>query len=194
MKHIKTNLIYGVLALIPIMAIAVVLGFGAEMVNTLMTKLGFDSMSSAFLALLLTLVSTLVAIYVLGMIVHTRVGNWTFDVIERKLLSQIPGYRIISGVLKGFVETSDEYRPALVSLYQPGTAVLGFVMEENDNDTFTIFVPTTPAMTVGTLHIVNKPLVTLLEASHVDTINCFTDWGIGSRKILGKQKLKGVED
>jgi len=190
MGKIKTNLIYGVLALIPILVIGFILGFGVQLVESLMKKLGFDTMSSALLALVLTIVATLLIVYLLGLLVHTKLGNWTFDVVERKLLTQIPGYRIISGVLKGFVETNREYRPVLVCLYQPGTAVLGFLMEENENDSCTVFVPSSPAVTVGTLHIVDKKHLTMLEGGHVDVINCFTDWGIGTKKVLGQERLK----
>ena len=70
---------------------------------------------------------------------------------------------------------------------ESGVSRLGFIMEENDNDTVTIFVPTPPTPTLGRLYIVERSRVTLLDASHVDVIKCITDWGIGSDKFIGKK-------
>jgi len=36
-------------------------------------------------------------------------------------------------------------------------------MEENDNGSMTVFVPSSPAITVGTVYIVKRSRVTILE-------------------------------
>jgi uncharacterized membrane protein len=105
------------------------------------------------------------------------------------VLKQIPGYEIISNALKGFAEKKTAYRAALVRLYGPGTGVLGFVMEENDNGSVTVFVPAVPALTLGALHVVDRERVTMLEAGSIDVTNCISQWGIGSRKIVGRTPL-----
>jgi len=73
----------------------------------------------------------------------------------------------------------------LVQLFGPGTAVFGFVVEEHENDRLTVFVPSAPAITVGSVHIVERDRVTLLEASAVEVTSCVSQWGIGSRRVLG---------
>ncbi|MGV6826729.1 MAG: DUF502 domain-containing protein [bacterium] len=194
MKQIKASFIYGLIAIIPIIAIGVLALLILDLLSAAMDYLQVDSHVTAILIFLVALLGALLAILALGSVVRTRLGTVTFEVLEKKLLTQIPGYRIISGVLKGFVENRSDYKPVLVSLYQPGTAVLGFLMEENDNGTLTVFVPATPAVTVGSLHVVDRTLVKLLDASQVDTLNCFADWGMGSSKVIGDSVLpKPVE-
>jgi uncharacterized membrane protein len=63
--------------------------------------------------------------------------------------------------------------------------VFGLVMEENQNGVLTVFIPSAPALTVGSLHVVQRDRVTFLEASTPDVINSISQWGIGSQKILG---------
>jgi len=46
-------------------------------------------------------------------------------------------------------------------------------------------VPSAPALTVGSLHVVDRDRVTFLEATTVDVANCISQWGIGSDKALG---------
>jgi hypothetical protein len=40
-------------------------------------------------------------------------------------------------------------------------------------------------LTVGSLHVVDRERVTMLEAGSIDVTNCISQWGIGSQKILG---------
>jgi uncharacterized membrane protein len=62
-------------------------------------------------------------------------------------------------------------------------------MEENDNGSVTVFVPAVPTLTMGGLHVVDRERVTMLEAGSIDVTNCISQWGIGSRKILGRTHL-----
>jgi uncharacterized membrane protein len=73
----------------------------------------------------------------------------------------------------------------MVHLHGPGSAVFGLVMEENQNGVLTVFIPSAPALTVGSLHVVERDRVTFLEASTPDVVSSISQWGIGSREILG---------
>jgi uncharacterized membrane protein len=186
-SHIKTNLIYGLFVVVPIAIIFVLLVKVVEILRIVAKTVGLDSAFGAGVAIFLSLVLLLFLCYAAGYVVRTKIGAWSFDKFEKKLLLQIPGYQIISNILKGLVEEqTKEYKPALIQLGPPGTSVLGFVMEENDNDTLTVFVPSVPAITIGGLHIVERKRVNMLEASHLEVVNCITEWGAGSNKFINK--------
>lgn len=192
MSNVKTNLIYGLIVIVPVAVIIVVIAKLVEVLELVAKSMGFESSFGTGAALLLALIFLVFVCYGAGYLVQTQVGAWTFERFEKTVLLQVPGYRIIGGILKGFAEDKVEsYQPALVQLGPPGTAVLGFIMDENDNDTMTLFVPTVPALTVGGLHIVERSRATLLEASHLDIVNCITEWGTGSNKVIGKSRLPG---
>ena len=184
-----TNVIYGLLVMVPIAIIVLLLEKVVEILESIAKPLQLYSAISVIGAMILALLMVFLLCFVVGAFVRTRLGSWSFDRFERTILKQIPGYEIISNALKGFIEKKTVYHAALVRLYGPGTGVLGFVMEENDNGSITVFVPSVPTLTVGSLHIVDRERVTMLEAGRIDVTTCISKWGIGSQKILGSANL-----
>ena len=106
------------------------------------------------------------------------------------LLSKVPGYEILGNVLKGFANDSNNFPPVLVNLHGPDSAVFALVMDENEDGTLTIFVPSAPALTVGVVHVVNPKLVTRLNASIADVTGCISQWGIASRRVLSASAVQ----
>ena len=66
-------------------------------------------------------------------------------------------------------------------------------MEENDNGSVTVFVPSSPAITIGTIYIVDRSRVTPLEVSMIDVVDCISQWGIGSGRIIGNKNPEGSD-
>ncbi len=180
----RTNIIYGVLVLVPLAVIVLLLAEIVEILEKIAEPLDLQSTISVVGAIIIALLLVLSICFIVGALVRTRIGSRSMDRFERTLLQKIPGYQIISNALKGFAEKKTAYRAALVSLYGPGTGVLGFIMEENDNGSLTVFVPSVPTLTVGSLHVVDKDRITLLEAGSMEVGDCISQWGMGSQRIL----------
>ena len=185
----RTNIIYGVLVLVPLAVIVLLLAEIVDILEKIAESLQLQTATGVIGAVILALLLVLSICFIVGAMVRTRLGAWSFERFERKILFQIPGFAIISNALKGFADERTAYRAALVQLYGPGTGVLGFVMEENDNGSVTVFIPSVPTLTMGSLHIVDRERVTMLEAGSIDVTNCISQWGIGSQKILGSIRL-----
>ena len=181
----RTNVIYGLLVLVPAAIIFLLLVKIVEILENMAAPLNLESSTNVVVAILLGLLLLLLLCFVVGAFVRTQIGSWSLERLERKILNQIPGYEIISNMLRGFAEKRTAYPAAMVRLYGPGTAVLGFIMEENENGSLTVFVPSAPALTVGSLHVVDRERVTILEAGFMDVTNCISQWGIGLQNILG---------
>lgn len=109
----------------------------------------------------------------------------TFEGIDKRIRGAIPGYEIISGLLRGIAGQHMSHPPALVTLSAPGTAVLGFVIEDEGDEYLTIFVPTAPVMTAGAIHIVERSRVQLIKASNIKAAECITHRGMGLKKLRG---------
>jgi len=186
----KINVIYGLLVLVPAAVIFLLLAKVIEILEKAAVAFNLESTTSLGVAIILGLLMLVALCFVVGAFVRTQVGSLSLERLERKVLRQIPGYEIISNVLKGFAEKRTAYPAAMIQLYGQGTAVFGFIMEENDNGSLTVFVPSAPALTVGSLHVVDRERITLLEAGSMDVTNCISQWGIGSRKILGGHRTK----
>ena len=186
----KTNVIYGLLVLVPAAIIFLLLAKIIEILEKTAVAFNLKSTISFVIAVMLGLLLLFFLCFVIGAFVRTRIGSLSLERLERKVLNQIPGYEIISNVLKGFAEKRTAYQAAMIQLYDQGTAVLGFIMEENDNGSLTVFVPSAPTLTVGSLHLVDRERVTILEAGSMDVTNCISQWGIGSQKILSRHTTK----
>lgn len=177
--------------IVPIAAIVVVMAKIVELIELLAKSLGLDSFLSAGLVIVLALAGMIILCYGVGSLVHTKIGSWSFDKFEKLLLTKIPGYRIIKNIFIGVSgENVKAYKPALIKLGPDGAAVFGFIMEYNENGTITVFVPHSPLLTVGTIYIVEKNRITLLESGHLAMINCLSEWGTGSSKVLGTTEMK----
>jgi uncharacterized membrane protein len=159
-----------------------------EILEQIAKPLGLESTFGAAIVLILAVLVVLLLSYFVGSLVQRGIGAWSFEVFEEKLLKQIPGYQIVSNILKGFAEKRTSYPAAMVQLAGPGASVFGFIMEEHDDGSFTVFVPSSPALTVGSLHVLERDRVTLLEASSADVANCISQWGVGSKEILDRKR------
>lgn len=180
----RNNVIYGLVVIVPVAVIFWLLAKIVDVMQTFAAALGLDSAVGGGTAMILALLLLLVICFAIGAAVRTRIGSWSFEHFETTLLRKIPGYEIIKGILRGFADNKSAYPAAKIRLYGPGTAVLGFVMEENPGDTVTVFVPSVPTLTVGSLHVVSSERVTPIEAGSIALADCISKWGVGSGKIL----------
>jgi uncharacterized membrane protein len=183
---IKTNISYGLIVLVPTAIIVLLIAKLAEILGGLAESIGLRSATSTVMAMFLAIVVLFLFCFIVGTLVRTRIGAWSFDKFERTVLKQVPGYEIINSVLKGFAEDRSAYPTALIQLFGPGTAVLGFVMEESEDGRVTVFIPSAPMVTAGTVHIVEREKVTFIDAGAIEVTECISHWGAGSRKIIEK--------
>jgi uncharacterized membrane protein len=180
----KADILYGAVTLVPIAIVFLVLVKIVEILESTASALGLGSASSAAVAVVLALVAVVGFCFAVGAFVRSRVGSLSLEKAERAFLLQIPGYKIVKNMVEGFVKSETAFPPALVRLYETDAAALGFVMEDNGDGTVTVFIPSTPAITVGTLVVVAAAQVTLLEVSSMEFLDSISQWGVGSGKFL----------
>ena len=109
---------------------------------------------------------------------------WSLSKFEGAILNQVPGYQIVANIAKGFSGSEASYPPALIELQESGVAAFGFVMEEHENGQVTVYVPTAPVLTVGAIYLVARDRITLLDAAATEVVDCISQWGMGSKKIV----------
>lgn len=186
---VKTNVIYGLIAIIPVAIVILLLAKVVEVLKgigePIAERLDMAPIVAALVAVVAAVAVILVACFVIGAAVRTRVGAWSFEKVEKAILSRVPGYDLIQNVLSGFAEKRAAYPAALVTLFGPGTAVFGLVMEDNGDGTVTVFIPSAPTLTVGAVHVVDRDRVRVLDCGLMSVTDCVSQWGVGSAKVLG---------
>jgi uncharacterized membrane protein len=178
------NTVTGVIALVPVAIVGLLAIEALRLLGEVAKPLALESRVLAALVVIGGAAGLVVLCFLVGSLVRTRLGSTAFGAMETRYLRRLPGYEPVVSILRGFAEKSAGYRPALVSLYGPGTEVFALVIEENGDGSATVFVPSAPTMAVGTVHVVARDRVRLLEASVSDLSGCIAQWGVGSRKIV----------
>lgn len=180
---------YGAIALLPIFitAFLAVEMFGVlkALAEPLAPYMTLNPYLETVLLILLAVLILAVVCYAVGVLVSTQVGKLTVGKVEAKLRAVIPGYEIAANLLRGIAGSDMSYPPALVTLLAPGTAVLAFVMEDDGDTYLTIYVPSSPLLTAGTIHVVDRTRVRRIEGSSMGAAQCITQWGLGLRAFRG---------
>ena len=186
-QGIRNNLLLGLVAFLPIAAIGYLMFklFGVLQVVAvpLAPYVSADRYLGTAVIVVAGVLGLAVLLYMVGRLISRRMES--FDVVGKQARRIIPGYGIIENILRGMAGDKMAYPPALISLMGPGTATLGFVMEDDDDAYLTVFVPSCPVMTVGAIHVVERSLVSMIDGSSTEAAACITQWGSGLRKFRG---------
>ena len=187
-SRIRNNLIFGAIALLPVLILAYafykVHDVTKKAATAIAPVLGDSALYGTGVILLMTTLSLLLLCFLLGALVTSKFGASVFDKVQSAFGHVIPGYDVVTNLMRGVAGGENAYPPVLVSLFAPGSSVLGFIMEDSGGPFLTVFVPSTPVATVGTLHIVERGRVQMLDASSKDAAECVTQWGIGMTALL----------
>jgi uncharacterized membrane protein len=134
----------------------------------------------------------LAACFVTGLIVKTRAGRGASSLLERLILNHIPGYSMVRSFVRrlGNIEESNLFAPALVEIED--ALVPAFVVEENLDGRYTVFVPAAPNPASGAVYIMDKTRVHLLDISVLKTAKCVSEWGVGSEELLKAMRTTEV--
>jgi len=81
----------------------------------------------------------------------------------------------------------NQLQPALIGT-DPGTDLLGFIVEEHAGGKFTVLVPLAPTPGVGTLQIVSREKVQKLEVPMKEALGAILNWGAGTEALLKRTK------
>ncbi len=183
-EFIKSTLISGVLVILPFGLAAIILLKIVDMIRPLATTLiSWMPHGLRFPTLIASLMLLLVCLAV-GLLAQTRAGRGAGTSLENAILNRIPGYSMVRILTRriGNVEESEEFSPALVEIED--ALVPGFVVEEHPDGRFTVFVPSAPTPAVGTVYIIARERVHILDASFMKTVKCVSSWGVGAKELV----------
>src|SRR5882724_9723973 len=91
--------------------------------------------------------------------------------------------------LEGAVGGADDsgFRPALLTLPN-GAKAFVLIIEEHGDDAATVFLPSAPTPTVGTVQIAARNQLQILNLKGRDMLQVLSHWGIGARGLLEKAR------
>lgn len=193
LNRLRDLMIDGVLLALPVAATAYLLQklFGSLLhvlspVTHLLPKGHYFGMAALDLAAIALLIAMLIA---LGAFARSTPGTRLAQSLERIVLSKIPGYLVIKSIAADLSSAEREtgMRPALVAF--DDNTVLGFVVEEADaGGMVTVFVPDAPAAASGSVVLVLRERVTLVDVATGSAMHTMKQRGIGLQQLTRAQR------
>jgi uncharacterized membrane protein len=188
MKHpfelIKATFVSGMLVILPLGLIVLILLKIAGMLAPLSDPIVELFPYHLRFPTLIVLVLLLFVILFVGLLAQTRAGKGMGNSVENAILNRIPGYSMVRALTRriGNVEESDKFASALVEIEE--ALVPAFIVEEHADGNYTVFVPSAPTPAVGTIYIIARERVHIVDASFMKTVKCVSSWGVGSKELV----------
>lgn len=139
------------------------------------------------------LLTFILACFIVGLLFHTALGKMAGRLIERNVLSKIPGYgslRSIANQISDF-ESEKGFRPALVEM-EDGCLTPAFLIEHHEGGRSTVFIPSVPTPMAGSILIMPSERIHPVDVSVPTMMKCISKWGANSSEILAAMEKHPV--
>lgn len=198
MNKLRINFFYGLVALLPIAILGLIgyylYSFWTLVFLPLSDQLGLSTFELRVIAVILAIPAFILLCIGIGWAIRTRLGTVSFEFVENSILRRMPGYDIISNLLRGFAERESRYPAALVRLNSDGVDTPAFVMEHAESPRVTVFVPFAPLMTMGQVYVVDRDRVSIIPNATVGAANHISQWGIGFQDMADAAERESAGD
>jgi uncharacterized membrane protein len=184
----KTAVIGGLLIVLPIYISVLLLLKTIAGVAKLIAPVAAQVPAGMELRNVIALLIVILVCFVAGLFVRTGPGLRAKNAIERSIFEHIPGYSLIRGLTARIAGAQEDqtFATALVELEE--AFVPAFVVEEHEDGAYTVFVPSVPTPAAGTVYILPKERVHLVDASFMKAARVISKWGEGARELRAAMK------
>jgi uncharacterized membrane protein len=193
-EFLKTTIMGGLFVLLPVLLFYLLLTEALQAIVGLATPIAdlfpkdtFDESKALALVALLLLVGTS---FLIGLAMRSTAGRRLGSWVESATLGKLPGYNAIKQLIAGFTRTGSSFQPALLSS-PDGAQELAYVVEDYADGRITVLVPWAPTPFAGSVKLVKRERVELLDTGLGEFTKVLSHWGVGARDLLGKNTSGG---
>ena len=184
----KTTLIGGVLVILPVWISTLLLLKMIGGIFALLSPVTSALPPTMALRQLVSVLIVLAACFIAGLVVRTGPGLRAKSVLDRYLLERIPGYTLLRG-LAGRITGQEEGKTFAAALVEIEDALVpAFIVEEHADGKYTVFVPSVPTPAAGTVYILERSRVHLVDVPFTAAVSVISKWGAGSEKLLAAMR------
>jgi uncharacterized membrane protein len=189
-NFIRTSLIGGFSVILPIALCAFLLKWLFQTVTGIIRPLTLlviaKSNIQALFADVVVIVIILLACFIVGIVVKTKVGKFIQDSLEEYILKFAPGYSIIKETVMQFLgkKKLPFSSVVLVQAYDNETLMTGFITDLHPDGLCSVFVPTGPNPTTGFIFHLKREFVHPVDVSVEEAIRSVISCGAGSGKLI----------
>jgi uncharacterized membrane protein len=190
---VLSRLITGVIVVAPIYLTVLLLLKAAQSLLSIMKPVAALLPESVPAEELIALLIILFFCFLIGLGMKTPKGRATWERMETSLFERLPGYalfRSLTQQLSG--KTQDNtWKPALAEIED--ALCPAFIIEELENGSFTVFVPSIPTPLAGAVYILTSDRVHPLDVPFTQAIRTISQWGSGSKDLFAAMQKKGAD-
>ena len=189
LEFLKTTAMGGLFVLLPILLLYLLLSEALDMIVALATPIADLFPQGTFEKVEFPVIVGLILIsgvsFLIGLGLRSdkgrRLGRW----IERTVLGRLPAYKALKSLTTGFAEAGKDgaFKAAVLTSFD-GERELVYVIEDHGDGSLTVLVPWAPAAFAGSVKIVDRKRVELLDANLGDVSKVLSHWGVGARELL----------
>jgi uncharacterized membrane protein len=187
---LKTTIVGGALYLVPIVVILVVLGklhgVTSKLVAPMAHELELHDVGGVNAARLLAIVAVVLVCFLAGLFARTAVAQQLVGWLERAILSNLPGYSLVSTLGAEITGTSDARSSMQVVLARiEDSWQLGLLVERIDETHSAVFVPGAPDPKSGSVYLMTNDRFKAVDMPIPAAMKCIKGLGLGSKALAG---------
>ncbi len=190
---VRKTIFTGLVALLPLGLLVIILIWLFQIAQNIVAPIMNIFGTPTLLTGLISMGVLVLFVFLFGLLVRTKLGQWFFNSLEKYILNYLPGYTGIKKVLEPFIGNTFKKSfksVALVQLYGSDTMATAFVTDKHDNGTTTVFVPTGPNPTSGQIFHLKDKYVHFIDIPVSKALNTILAVGKGSQKLLEAHEVK----
>ena len=193
MSFLKTTALGGILVLLPLLLFYLLFVEILQLVVALATPIAdlFPKtvMERVNFPVLVALVLIFGVSFLLGLAVRFEAGRSLGGWIERNTLQKLPLYNAVKSLAASMVDMkqSGAFRPTLL-VSPDGDREIAYLVEEHGDGQATVMVPWAPTPMAGSVKIVRRDRLEILDAGFGDVTRVLSQWGVGVRDLVGEKK------
>ena len=180
----KTTLIGGILIILPIYVSLLLLAKAAKGLLALLSPITAAIPASVEFREIMAVLVLAAVCFVAGAIARTGPGLRAKKAFERAVLERLPGYALLRGLAARFTGQGDgsTFAPALVEIEE--ALVPALIIEELENGSYTVLVPSVPTPMAGQLYILPRERVHRVDVPLTTALKVFSKWGTGAGEFV----------
>ena len=188
----KTTLIGGVLIILPIYVSLLLLAKVVKGLVALMQPITAGIPASVEFRGVLAVLLLAALCFIAGLIVRTGPGLRAKNAFERAVLQRLPGYTLLRGLAGRLTGRGggSTFAPALVEIEE--ALVPALIIEELEDGSFTVLVPSVPTPMAGALYILPRARVHPVDVPLSTALRVFSKWGTGAGEFVRAMQQRSV--
>ena len=143
---------------------------------------------------ILALLLVLSLCFLIGLALRARVGRALRERLEQSLFERIPGYALFRSLTQRLAGESREnvWQPALAEIEE--ALVPAFIIEELEDGSFTVFVPSIPTPLAGAVYVLSRARVHPLDVPFTQAIQTVSRWGAGAKELVAAMRKPSLAE